>query len=74
MPIHPGATQENRNTRYTQRTLAIAIYGVATKSPVWHGAGSKTVSKSETMSQLGSVEPGNIRKGVASILEDFPPE
>ena len=59
---------------YTEGTLAIDIYDVATKSPVWHGAGNKTVERSGTASRYGTFEPEKIREGVAKILEDFPPQ
>lgn len=59
---------------YTEGTLAIDIYDVKSKAPVWHGAGTKTVSTSEVAGLRGSIDSGKIREGVAKILKDFPPE
>ena len=59
---------------YTEGTLAIDIYDVKSKAPVWHGAGTKTVDASQTVGRLGGIDSENIRKGVAKILKDFPPE
>lgn len=59
---------------YTEGTLAIDIYDVKSKSPVWHGAGTKTVSTSEVASRRGNVDSDKIRAGVAKILKGFPPE
>lgn len=59
---------------YTEGTLAIDIYDVKSKAPVWHGAGTKTVSTSEVAGRRGSIDSGKIREGVAKVLKDFPPE
>lgn len=59
---------------YTEGTLAIDIFDVERKSPVWHGAGVKTLSRSEERGQNILSDPAKIREGVASILADFPPE
>lgn len=59
---------------YTEGTLAVDIYDVKSKAPVWHGAGTKTVSTSEAASRRGNVDSGKIRQGVAKILKGFPPE
>lgn len=59
---------------YTEGTLAIDIYDVKTKSPVWHGAGTKTVNTSEVVGRRGNLDSAKIREGVAKVLKDFPPE
>ncbi|MCL9998618.1 MAG: DUF4136 domain-containing protein [Erythrobacter sp.] len=59
---------------YTEGTLAIDIYDVKTKAPVWHGAGTKTVNTSEVAGRRGSIDSGKIRAGVAKVLKGFPPE
>ena len=58
---------------YTEGTLAIDIYDVKNKAPVWHGAGTKTVSTSEAAARRGNIDSGKIREGVAKVLKDFPP-
>lgn len=59
---------------YTEGTLAIDIYDVKSKAPVWHGAGTKTVETAQAVGRLGGVDSDKIRAGVAKILQDFPPE
>lgn len=59
---------------YTEGTLAIDIYDVKSKAPVWHGAGTKTVSTSEVAGRRGNIDSGKIREGVAKVLKVFPPE
>jgi Domain of unknown function (DUF4136) len=59
---------------YTEGTLAIDIYDVKSKAPVWHGAGTKTVSTSEVAGRRGKIDSGKIREGVAKVLKGFPPE
>ena len=59
---------------YTEGTLAIDIYDVKSKSPVWHGAGTKTVSTSEVARTRGNIDSGRIREAVAKVLKDFPPD
>jgi len=61
-------------TTYPEGTLAIDIFDVARKSPVWHGAGDKTLSKSDLKGKSALSDPEKIREGVTKILEDFPPE
>lgn len=55
-------------TQYTEGTLAIDIYDVARKAPVWHGASSRKLSRS----QLEGKTP-NIDEAVTAILAGFPP-
>jgi len=59
---------------YTEGTLAIDIYDVKTKAPVWHGSGTKTVSTAEAVGRRGNFVSGKIREGVTTVLKDFPPE
>ena len=59
---------------YTEGTLAIDIYDVQGKAPVWHGSGTKTVSTSEVGARRGKIDSGKIREAVARILKEFPPE
>lgn len=59
---------------YTEGTLAIDIFDVDRKSPVWHGAGVKTLNQSDMKSNPGALDPQKIREGVAKILKGFPPQ
>lgn len=59
---------------YTEGTLAIDIYDVTSKAPVWHGVGTKTISTSQLAGRRGSIDSDKIRAGVAKVLKDFPPE
>lgn len=70
----PVAVTTNEITAYSEGTLAIDIYDVAGKSPVWHGAGTKTVERSGPASAASSASAEKVRAAVARILEDFPPE
>jgi hypothetical protein len=66
MPPMPMTRTEVRE--YTEGTLAIDIYDVQRRSPVWHGA----VTRQLTRKQLRG-EPGDIEGGVTRILAGFPP-
>lgn len=70
----PVTVTTTQVTSYTEGTLAIDIYDVKAKAPVWHGAGTKTVSTSELAGRRGPIDSGRIREGVAKVLKDFPPE
>ena len=59
---------------YTEGTLAIDVFDVERKSPVWHGAGVKTLSKSEQRGENALSDPVKMREAVAKILADFPPQ
>ena len=68
----PSTISETRT--YTKGTLAIDIFDVERKSPVWHGAGVKTLGSAETSGGGEGLAPENLRAGVAKILVDFPPQ
>jgi hypothetical protein len=70
----PVAVTSKEVRAYTEGTLAIDIYDVAGKSPVWHGAGTKTVDRAGTPGAAASIGSEKIRSAVAKILEDFPPK
>lgn len=61
--------QETIQREYTEGMLAIDIFDVDDKRPVWHGAGSKRLSREELRGQ--SVESS--RAAVQTILANFPP-
>lgn len=71
--IYAGSTVSETRT-YTKGTLAIDIFDVERKSPVWHGAGVKTLGSAETSGGGEGLAPENLRAGVAKILVDFPPQ
>jgi len=53
---------------YTQGRLAIDIFDVKLKQPVWHGHGTKSITAAD---QKNAEEL--INKAVAAILKSFPP-
>lgn len=67
-PVMAVPVTRTEVTQYTEGTLAIDIYDVARKSPVWHGASSKNLSRS----QLEGKNP-NLEQAVTNILAGFPP-
>jgi hypothetical protein len=66
MPPVPVTRTEVRE--YTEGTLAIDIYDVQRRSPVWHGAVTRQLSSKQLRG-----EPGDIEGGVTRILAGFPP-
>jgi len=71
---YPQSVTVSEISTYTKGTLSIDIFDVERKSPVWHGAGVKTLSRSEARGENVLSDPQKIREGVANILEDFPPQ
>ena len=73
MGYYPYAGPTAMTTRteireYTEGTLAIDIFDVGRRSPVWHGASTKTLSSAQLRG-----DPGDIEGGVTRILAGFPP-
>ena len=65
--IYSASTVSTRE--YVEGTLAIDIFDTESKSPAWHGWGSKSLTRSEIE------EPAElIDTAVAAILTNFPPE
>lgn len=62
-----GATQVDAR-QYTEGMLAIDVFDVGKKTPVWHGAGTKSITRSDR-DNLDET----IRSAVGAILADFPP-
>lgn len=60
----PYSNVDVRNV--TEGTLAIDIYDVQTKRPVWHGLASKELS-------ADGADPADIDAAVTSLLAKFPP-
>lgn len=67
-PVMPVRETVTRN--YAEGTLAIDIFDVARKSPVWHAAGSKKLSSKELRGQSDD----SIATAVQSLLAGFPPQ
>ena len=63
-PYHSEVDVRN----YTEGVLAIDLFDVARRAPVWHGWAVKSI----TASERENPEP-LINEIVAAILEEFPP-
>lgn len=70
----PVAVTTREVQAYSEGTLAIDIYDVAGKSPVWHGAATKTVERTGLSDVASKASTEKVRAAVDRILEDFPPE
>lgn len=68
-PMGFPTTQVTYN-EYTEGSLAIDVFDVAKKSPVWHGTASKRLSEHQL---VGIDTEQSTREAVALILADFPP-
>ena len=68
-PVRPVLPTERTVVRnYTEGTLSIDVYDVNRKSPVWHAAAKKRLSRKEMRG-----EETDIKSDVATILAGFPP-
>ncbi|NQX94687.1 MAG: DUF4136 domain-containing protein [Erythrobacter sp.] len=72
--LYPQPATVSEVRVYNKGTLAIDIFDVERKSPVWHGAGVKTLGSAEMAGRGDGLEPENLRASVARILMDFPPQ
>ncbi len=70
--VYPrGFSRTEVTTRqYAEGSLAIDIFDRKRKSPVWHGSGSKRLSRAE----LRGESVGTTRGAVETILAGFPPQ
>lgn len=66
---YPSMATETVVSNYTEGSLSIDIYDVGRRAPVWHGVGTKRLSRDELS---GSGEA--IDTGVKNILAGFPPQ
>ncbi len=66
---HCCETTETRVREYTTGMLAIDVFDVEERRPVWHGTASKRVDESDRE----DIE-ATIRAAVEAILEGFPPQ
>lgn len=60
---------ETRVRQYTKGVLAIDVFDVKERRPVWHGVASKTISESDREDR-----DETIRAAVDAIIAGFPPE
>ncbi len=63
-----GHGTERTVRQYTEGMLAIDVFDVKERKPVWHGVASKTISDSDRRDMEGP-----IKAAVAAILAGFPP-
>ncbi len=63
----PQTREVTTHHQYTEGTLAIDLFDVARKSPVWHGAANKNLTKRELNSGTSGID-----EAVATLLENFP--
>ena len=63
-----GYGTETTVRQYTKGMLAIDVFDVAERRPVWHGVASKTINESDREDAAGT-----IKAAVDAILEGFPP-
>lgn len=66
--VHYGSTTETSVRQYTKGMLAIDVFDVAERRPVWHGVATKTINESDREDAAGT-----IKAAVDAILEGFPP-
>ncbi len=66
--MYYGTSMETSVRQYTEGMLAIDMFDVAERRPVWHGVASKRISEADAK----DIEE-TIRAAVAAILEGYPP-
>ncbi|MCZ8134797.1 MAG: DUF4136 domain-containing protein [Porphyrobacter sp.] len=66
--LTPTPVMRTEVREYTEGTLAIDIYDVTRRAPVWHGAATRQLTRKQLRG-----EPGDIEGGVTRILAGFPP-
>jgi len=63
-----GVGTETSVRQYTKGMLAIDVFDVASRRPVWHGVATKTIYESDREDASGT-----IKAAVDAILAGFPP-
>jgi hypothetical protein len=63
-----GYGTETTVRQYTKGMLAIDLFDVAERRPVWHGVATKTINESDREDAAGTT-----KAAVDAILEGFPP-
>ncbi len=66
--MYYGAVTETRVRQYTEGMLAVDVFDVAERRPVWHGVASKKISESDRENVDATV-----KAAVDAILAGFPP-
>jgi len=64
-----GYGTETRVRQYTKGTLAVDIFDVRQRRPVWHGAATKKINSEDRDNQLATIDAA-----VAAISAGFPPQ
>jgi len=64
-----GYGTETRVRQYTKGMLAMDIFDVAERRPVWHGVAEKSISEADREDAEGT-----IKAAVDAILAGFPPQ
>ncbi len=67
-PIPTVPVTRSSVREYTEGTLAIDIYDVSRRSPVWHGAGQRNLTRSELRGETNTAATD-----AQAILSGFPP-
>ena len=63
------ASMRSEIREYTEGTLAVDVYDVRRRAPVWHGAGTRRLSRSELQGKSNQAADA-----VRAILGGFPPK
>ncbi len=63
-----GVGTETRVRQYTKGTLAVDIFDVRQRRPVWHGVAQKKITSADRDDQLATIDAA-----VAAITAGFPP-
>jgi len=67
--VYYGSSTETTVRQYTKGMLAIDVFDVEERRPVWHGVATKTINESDREDATGT-----IKAAVDAILEGFPPQ
>lgn len=67
--MYYGVSTETSVRQYTQGMLAIDIFDVEERRPVWHGVAEKRISESDREDAVGTIQAA-----VDALLAGFPPQ
>ena len=67
--MYYGYEMETTVRQYTRGMLAIDVFDVAERRPVWHGVAEKRITESDREDAAAT-----IREAVNAILDGFPPQ
>lgn len=69
MGVGVGYGTETRVREYTNGMLAVDIFDVAERKPMWHGYAEKSITSSDRKNMVET-----INAAVTAVLADFPPQ